>query len=309
MRRIGAVLLVVSALLSSVSYAGATEVLYGSGYLGPAQGGDSSSTLYSIDPTTGAATSIGLIGFSQVGAIDFDPVNGMLYGIGKDPNNGNAYTLITIDPTTGAGTAVGALNATFSNTEYTNFSDISFRSDGTLFAHTGGNDLFTVDTATGAATAVGSTGPIAEGNAIAFLTTDVDTLYKVDNLAEYTLDQSNGTATTVTAMNYPDLSPGLFDGRANAMDFDPTGTLWASVVYDVFTEGDQPILAGIENFLATINLATGDVTLIGQTNTGMDALTVAPPSQPAVPSPLSTLWLALPLVGMFWIKRATAWSS
>jgi len=58
--------------------AAAGPTIYGSAYNG---GGSGASTLYTISPTTGAATSVGPIGFTFVGAIAFDST-GTLYGIG-----------------------------------------------------------------------------------------------------------------------------------------------------------------------------------------------------------------------------------
>jgi hypothetical protein len=61
------------------------------------------SSLYTIDPATGAATQVGEIGFNHVVSIDFHPITGVLYGIS---NSGPDRSLITIDPATGAGTLV-----------------------------------------------------------------------------------------------------------------------------------------------------------------------------------------------------------
>ena len=70
-----------------------------SGLYGSNSGGGPSS-LYNIDPTTGAGTVVGAIGFRAVGSLDFHPTNNDLYGTGRRPGDGTAV-LITIDPCTG----------------------------------------------------------------------------------------------------------------------------------------------------------------------------------------------------------------
>ena len=123
------------------------------------------------------------------------------------------------------------------------------------------------------------------GNALAFSLSDI--LYKVDNEAAYIVNQPGSGF--VSFMNYPSS-----EDRANGMDFDPaTGVLFASVRHSPFGPGlvnnapaDTPF-----NYLATIDLATGNVTTVGQTMNNLDALAV----QPAVPDSMSTLWLAIPL--------------
>ena len=235
----------------------ALPTIYGSAYLGT--GGPAS--LYTIDPTTGAATLVGAIGFNSVGGIDFDPLNGLLYGTGRTASGTNV--LISINPLTGAGTQIGALGIG------NNVQDISFRSDGTLFAfanatNSNGN-IYTISTLTGAATLVGPTGFSGfSGDGLAF--SPSDTLFTVNNADIQTVDQMTGAGTVVTNMNYVN---GLgTNERANGMDFDPaTGTLWASV--------NNGFIASGPNYLETIDVSTGNATLIGQTQAGMDALAVA----------------------------------
>ena len=168
-------------------------------------------------------------------------------------------------------------------------SDMSFRSDGTLYAIDGLNSVYTVNTSTGAATLLGGVSSFPSGNALAFSLTDI--LYKVDIEAAYNVNQTNGSGTFVTSINYPNATD-----RANGMDFDPvTGVLFASVRHGPFGPGladnaptDTPF-----NYLATIDLATGNVTAVGQTVNNLDALAVQPAAQ-RVPDSISTLWLAIP---------------
>ncbi|HEX5272688.1 MAG TPA: PEP-CTERM sorting domain-containing protein [Gemmataceae bacterium] len=84
---------------------GTGTVFASSGFGGPNPG-----SLFTLNPSTGAATLVGSTGFGAVPAITFDR-NGTLFGSGgvaptqPFPTAGN--TLITIDPRTGAGHFVG----------------------------------------------------------------------------------------------------------------------------------------------------------------------------------------------------------
>ena len=142
---------------------------------GVSQGGGGASTLYTLDPTTGAATAIGPTGFNGVGAIAFAS-NGTLFGISSGP-----FQLITIDVNTGVGTPVGPTG----EAGFRGFMDISFRNDdGVLFATllppkgTGCTRLATIDVTTGADTDIGDIGTCFPGRGMAFSTTDV--LYHSD---------------------------------------------------------------------------------------------------------------------------------
>ena len=233
-------------------------------------------TLYNIDPNTGAATSIGAIGFNQVGAIDFD-TSGTLYGVGNRISD-NAQVLLTINPTTGAGTEVGA------TTVSAFFQDVSFRnSDDALYGYAGGN-IYTFNISSGVATLLGNAGDgFPSGNGLAF--SPFDTLYKADNNSLWTINQSNGSATTVTALNYATAGD-----RANGMDFDnATGILWASV-----RDG------GTTTYLATIDVGNGNVNYIGLTQSGTDALSVAIAT---IPEPGTLTLVGMGLVGLLTLRR------
>ncbi len=83
--------------VSGLAYDEATGVMYGI-----AGGGQSSSELYTIDLTTGAATTIGTTGF-RAGSLEFGP-DGVLYGGGGGQDLGNLYR---INPATAEATLVG----------------------------------------------------------------------------------------------------------------------------------------------------------------------------------------------------------
>jgi hypothetical protein len=278
---------VFASLLVGAASAMAASIIYGSAY----KGSTGPATLYTISPTTGVATPIGPIGFSQVGSLDFCP-NGVLYGIGMDASGKN--NLLTINTATGAGTSVGLLGVN------STFQDMACRpSDGKLYAYSFGN-IYTISTTTGVATFVGSVGDgFPDGNALAFSSANV--LYKADQNSLWTINQSTGAGTVLLALTYP-----ISGSRANGMKFDPpSGTLYASVV-----GGDSEV--GVVNYFASINIATGVVTEIGPTVAGLDAIAIpAPAARAAIPA-LSPAALALLLCGLFlsglFLLRRRQWS-
>jgi hypothetical protein len=167
--------------------------------------------------------------------------------------------LITIDATTGAGTEVGP-----TNTGPRGPTDLSFRSDGTLFAFTDGPEqLHTLDLTTGAATSFDPTDPFGGlGNAIAFDPTDL--LFWAggnvgDNSGNFSnlLDQITGQATNIATFGFPsdcgDLGP---PPRLAAADFDD-GQAFASLNCGL---NNPPIT---DNRLVQIDFTTGEITEIG----------------------------------------------
>jgi hypothetical protein len=246
-----------------------SNILYGA-----ASGGIAPSTLYAIDPATGAATPVGpsgSIGFINVGAMAFHPVAGVLYGAASTGE------LITIDPATGVGTLVGPTVNTSTNF---GLMDLSFRkSDDALFLvalESGqfevGIALFEIDVATGYATLVGGSGTLAGGNALAF--DGEDTLLHSNQASPlggqstlYTMNVATGLSTPLLPLTYqgfPSPSTGQ-PPRLNAMDFEPeTGVLYVSANYGTDGVGD--------NYLATLDRATGAVVHVGRSVLTLDAL-------------------------------------
>jgi len=260
-----ALAMVVTMMLAALPVAPASAqgpILYGAAHQGP----DGPCTLYSISTTSGVATPIGPIGFERVGGMDF-AADGTLYATAERADGTDTPVLITIAIVTGAGTEVGPTGMTGA------IGDISFRSDGVLFAFDamGANhQLYTVDTTTGAAALVGATGlSFSGGNGIAFSPADV--LYHSNRENVHTLNQATGAATVLGAPVYS--PPADDDPRMNAKDYRPgTGILFASL-----NDGDGEI---IENYLATLDTATLVVTIIGPTVDGLDAIAFAPPPRP-----------------------------
>lgn len=227
--------------------------LFGVAFNGPS----GAATLYRIDHTTGAATAVGPVGFNRVGAMAFHS-SGTLYAVGSRPSDGT-FVLITINTTTGAGTEVGPTTGLRGPV-----GDISFRrSDQKLFAYdanASNHTLYTLDLATGAATRIGSTGlSFNGGNGIDF--SPDDTLFHTNVNSLNTLNQTTGTAVQVAPMSFA--SPADNGSRANALAFHPsTNLLYAAVV-----NSNSSV-----NYLGIVNTATGAVTIVGPTVTGLDAI-------------------------------------
>lgn len=276
------VVLVVGLALAGA--AAAVPVLYGAAYSGP----DGLSTFYSVNATSGSATAIGGIGFQRVSGMDFDPNTGVLYAVGERNDGSNVAVLITIDLATGAGTEVAALNGGAAHFFGDAYTDISFRSDGTLYSYLDPSDgLGTIDLGTGALTQLGYTGVGCCGNGIAFSGSDV--LYHANDAALHSLDQTTGAATLIAALGFPS---GQVFPRVNAMDFDPaTGTLYAAVRRD------------FANYLATIDPVTGVVTSIGASQNGLDALAVF---TVPVPEPGTLALLAVAALGLARRRQSSA---
>lgn len=266
----------------SAGPAAAVPVLYGAAY----NGADGLSTFYSVNATSGAATAIGAIGFERVSGMDFDPGTGVLYAVGERSDGSDVPVLITINLATGAGTEVAALNDGDPHLFGDAYTDISFRSDGTLYAYLDpGDGLGTIDVVTGALSQLGYTGAGCCGNGIAFSSGDV--LYHANDVALNSLDQLTGAATPLAALAFPGVQ--VFP-RVNAMDFDPaTGTLYASVRRD------------FANYLATIDPITGTVSSLGASQNGLDALAVF-----FVPEPAALALLAVAALGLARRRQSSA---
>jgi hypothetical protein len=271
--------------------------LYGAAYIGP----DGVATFFRIDPSTGAGTAIGSVGFQRVSAMDFD-ASGRLLATAERNDGSNVNVLIEIDLGTGQGTEIGPTGV--AGTGFgTSISDISFRpKDGRLYAYIEpGDGVGVIDPLTGAITALGASGIASTGNGLAHDASN--TLYHTHPNALNTVDQVTGAVTvgpplvwSPPADNFP---------RINALDFHPnSGDLFASV-QDGF--GVAP-----ENYLATVDLASAVVTIIGASPAGLDALAwrparavaTLPPMAPALygsafsgPDGLATLYRIDPSTG------------
>jgi len=230
--------------------------LFGVSFNGPS----GPSTLHQIDHLTGVATAIGPIGFNAVSAMDFDSA-GVLYAVGRRPVTG-VSVLLTINTATGAGTEIGPTgveNLGFGDS----VSDLSFRnSDGALYAYLeAGDGLGTVNKLTGAITALGRSGVSCCGNGLEFSPGDV--LFHSNDNTLSILNQATGQATPVAPMIFP--VPTADFPRINAMDYQPgTGVLYGSLIKGF---GSSRV-----SYLVIVNTTSGEVTIVGQTVTLLDAI-------------------------------------
>jgi hypothetical protein len=111
--------------------------------------------IYTVDPATGAATPLGdALGLDvHEGDIDFDPVTGVLYGVGAWRPDQRHPCLFTVDLATGTGTIINEIGPPVLPI---NSAAMAFDQSGTLYVLDAGwnysaeTRLFTVDKATGA---------------------------------------------------------------------------------------------------------------------------------------------------------------
>lgn len=133
----------------------------------------------------------------------------------------------------------------------------------------------------------------------------------------YTLNQSTGAATNVTSLLFP---VSYTNPIITSMDFHPTSGILFATVKDkpgVDREdgvGDGP---GTPKYLVTINTETGVVTIIGRTETDLDAIAfsggipvggeVSPVNKTGVLAPWIMLLAVIVLGGAFtiWRRRYT----
>jgi hypothetical protein len=245
------------------------QTLYG------AKGGSSASDLFTIDPATGVATSIGPTGIAPTG-LAFDPTTGLLYAASSNQSPGSPRSLYTVDPATGVATLVSQF--TLSGVPLGNghpVADICFDAGGQLYGWVEHEDSFAIiDKATGAVTIPSSSGLSTYGDGM-----DVDpqsgALYVCpvggpcgntpppsfgDCGSYYTVDPVTGVLTVQPSF----LTGGLVsDGPAvGCLSFDNSGLGWAFL-------NDFP-----DCYLVTIDPVGGAVTDIAGLlpDTGWDAL-------------------------------------
>jgi V8-like Glu-specific endopeptidase len=133
--------------VSGLAYDPNRDVLYGID-----QG---SGRLYRINFETAEATPIGIGLNPNVGAIEFEAVSGILYGIEDDPQLGSR--LIRIDTVTGIGIPVGLLGAGFTDCDGLAYSS----EDRFLYTvNQSTSQVLQIDPATGQATVVGDASPM-----------------------------------------------------------------------------------------------------------------------------------------------------
>jgi len=235
---------------SSPAAAATTVVMYGT-----TGGGDQLSSLYRIDPATGAGTLIGPTGYRGISGIDFHPQTGELYGIGRRQSD-DVLVLLRINTTTGAATEVGPLGAPV---DVFRVPDISFRqSDATLFAWTFFPEkLASINVTTGAANVFGASSISGPGDSLAF-----DSQGNLFHTVGQSFTRVNPTTGAVTVISSLTFNGTPVSTAVSALEFHPqTGALYA-------------LVGAVNAQLATIDPNTGVVRIIGTTVSGLDSLAI-----------------------------------
>jgi len=234
--------------------------------------GNSPSSLYFIDPATGAYSLIGSTGFNRCSGMDFDSF-GTLFATCDRPSDG-LVVLVTIDVNTGLATELGPTGVeAFAPRDA--ISDISFRtSDGVLFGYGArAGPLLTLDTVTGTATPIGGTTNFDVSTSLAF--SPSGTLYHTHGFSSsldlHTIDPSTGALTFVSGVTVPSL-PSF--PRCNALEFHPIdGTLFCSIRTGTGNSAGS--------YLGIIDLSTNSLSTVGPTVDRLDAITIF--TEPIIP--------------------------
>jgi len=285
--------------------------------------------LYSIDPITGGGTEIGpLTGYTRCTGLDFEPVTNELFAVcrsrdevieskTKVDSDIIGDILVNVDIATGQAIEIGPLSIQIEGRPFV--TDISFRSDGRLYAHVNNisfnkivlgntrvdpseiaNILGFINTENGKFTMVGPTGLEDEFSGIGFSLQD-DLYHGADdgNIGALNmLEQATGNAAPVNALNYP------FPDNINTivtMDARPdTGELYSVLFSEIFIDGkvESRITDPEEFLLTTIDPLSGDVEIIGRTPDQLRA--IAFPNKKIVNTPIPTLseWGLIAMAGI-----------
>lgn len=202
--------------------------------------------LYSVNPATGATAFVGPVGYNDVTGIDFAS-DGVLYALGKRPDDSGVQVLLTIDPCTGEGTEVGPTGTTLR--------EMVAAPGGGLYAYSGQN-FSTIDRVTGAATTIGNSGITADDFGIEYSPTD-DKIYfatifnAIGTL--YSIDPATGASAIVSPLNLPVNITAL-----RAMDFNPGNNTMYGLIADSAFPGTT--------LLATVDTAGHVVSSVATTS-------------------------------------------
>lgn len=289
-----AVIVIVAVLVSFAGRVEAVPTLFGAD---GARGNPS--TLFTIDPSTGAATPVGPIqdatGFHYaITGLAFDPMDGTLYGSTSRAGVGGRGTglkaLVTIDPLSGEAALVGDFGV-----DDQTAADISFGPDGTLYGWFENlvDDLYTIDTMTGQATLVGDSGLATAFSGLAVDSATTALHFDGGTISTLSLVTGGLLGTTPLSALGGTVAVGL------GVDIDPdSGGLYALQVESGPTNA-------IGRDLVLVDPATGNVTVIGPTQARLDALAFGSVSRD-VPEPASSTLLVLGLLAGALFRRERA---
>jgi len=229
------------------------------------------STLYSINPDTGAGVAIGLIGFDRCNGLVHHAPSGQVVAVCDDPITQDE-TLVEINVVTGQGTAIGLTGDILADLFF--HQDITICPNQVIFGHNGievsFGQLTTINRITGQATNIGDTSiGFLSGHGLACSFDSTLFLSVEDEF--HTLNSVTGASLSSILHTFPAPLPGSADfPRINTMAFDScTGKLFGGL-NDGF--GGNPL-----NSLVTINPSTAVVSTVGQTVDGLSALTFIDP--------------------------------
>lgn len=264
------------------------EMMYAASGSGGANG-----ELYIINETNGAViTDVGPLVDAgahpyALSGMRFQPGTGVLYGATGVAGSHAPNFLVTIDPLTARVTPIGQM---FPTVDGTAASDITFTSNGTLYAWSSADhDMYTVNVGTGATALVGVSG-VGNGFGGGGLAANAaDVIYATPD------SQTNppGTLRTISTIDGSSTIVGTLTGLSNvprnhtinALAFGSAGTL-----YGIDSDRTSPLA---HTQLASINLATGAVTDLGISAGNLDALAIQ-----VVPEPGSLILAAFGFSGL-----------
>jgi hypothetical protein len=214
------------------------------------------SDLYTLDPATAVATSVGPTGHALTGLAQ-DPTTGTLYAVSSAQSTLNPSSLLTIDVATGAATLVGVFGGAIS--------DIAFDATGQMYGWTrrsppglgtGANSaLLSIDKTNAAVTRIGDAGASYFGGAISFHSDG--TLYGIIGSQLVTFNLTTGAIASVVGTISGAGGPG-------AASFDANDLLWWF-----------PSAGGGVSNLKTVTVPGLVVNTIGSPGSNYDGLTWA----------------------------------
>jgi hypothetical protein len=238
--------------------------------------------LYRIDLTTGVATDLGALSFTDAEGVEI--VNGTIFGIGGTTNE---FWDLSLPPGSLIG-VTGSRNGLDAGLGYNPATGTLYNLNG----DSGASSLYTVNTGTGATTLAGSSQFFGDNLAI----NGSGGAYAVDGIfadSLYSINLSTGAATLVGALGLGDISVQF------GSDFDSAGILWAlggsGQIYQINT------LTGA----ATIQAQVRQDSITGPTLSGFEGLAIETGAA-AIPEPATYLGMFGALSALALLRRRRA---